>query len=178
MWWFDDWDDFEEQVIAGSEMGSRQSRAHHRQSNGDTRLTLGTIPGITRKLHLSAPDPEHDLTCYASLFWRDGKPDQIQLACNKQGSVERGLLHVLADIVTLALRQGVPMAAVKALALRHDIPMEEVTALPQGIPLESITAQLKGTNFEPGGVTGSPDIPMASSIADYLGKWLDKAQPT
>jgi hypothetical protein len=46
-------------------------------------------------------------------------------------------------------------------------------ALRQGVPLADVAATLKGVQFEPAGFTGQSDIPSVSSIADYLGKWLD-----
>jgi len=115
----------------------------------DEQLKLGTLPGITRRLHL--PDGNGGLTCYAVLSWDGPKPIRLQLNCNKQGSVERGLLHVLADVVTLALQHGVP--------------------------LPEITARLKGVAFDPAGVTGDRAIPIVSSLADYLGRWLDSTEP-
>jgi ribonucleoside-diphosphate reductase alpha chain len=45
-------------------------------------------------------------------------------------------------------------------------------ALQYGVPLEKISEKLTNLHFEPQGVTGDPQIPFVSSIADYIGKWL------
>lgn len=46
-------------------------------------------------------------------------------------------------------------------------------ALQHGTPLELIVARLKGKDFEPKGFTDDPKIPNASSIVDYMVRWME-----
>lgn len=102
--------------------------------------------GVTRRLHLEGPDGP--LTCYATLnLGPDGAPCELLIRANKQGTLEHGLLHCLGLMVT--------------------------TALGSGVSLATIAAALKGVEFEPQGVTGSPEIPMVRSVVDYLARWLE-----
>jgi ribonucleoside-diphosphate reductase alpha chain len=45
-------------------------------------------------------------------------------------------------------------------------------ALQHGVPLRLLCEKLRGTQFEPRGFTGNPEIPMAKSIMDYIFSWL------
>ena len=44
--------------------------------------------------------------------------------------------------------------------------------LQYGVPLEVLCAKMVNSRFEPSGFTQNPEIPMAKSIMDYLGRWL------
>jgi ribonucleoside-diphosphate reductase alpha chain len=45
-------------------------------------------------------------------------------------------------------------------------------ALQHGVPLHLLIEKFKGTRFEPSGFTGNQEIPIATSIMDYLFRWL------
>ena len=45
-------------------------------------------------------------------------------------------------------------------------------ALQHGVPLHVLIEKFKGTRFEPAGFTGNQEIPIATSIMDYLFRWL------
>jgi hypothetical protein len=111
---------------------------------------MTTLPtdrsGVTRRLHLEGS--EGSLTCYATLN-RDasGQPIELILRASKKGTLERGLLHCLGLVVTIALQHGVPAG--------------------------TLTAALRGTNFEPAGGTGCKDIPWVKSISDYVAMWME-----
>ena len=77
----------------------------------------------------------------------DGQPGEVFLHLDKAGTIERGLCHTLAVIVSLALQRGVPLA--------------------------EIVGKLKGVCFEPAGVTGDPTVPIVNSIVDYVGRYLE-----
>ena len=77
-----------------------------------------------------------------------GKLGEIFLVVKKVGTLERGLFHTVALLVSVCLQHG--------------------------IPLEKIVEKLKGVAFEPRGLTANKDIPMASSIIDYVGRWLER----
>ncbi len=40
------------------------------------------------------------------------------------------------------------------------------------MPLQVLIEKFKGTRFEPSGFTGNQEIPIATSIMDYLFRWL------
>lgn len=87
------------------------------------------------------------LKVYATVGLReDGTPGEIFLKAAGQGSLERGLLHSLALMVSVALQNGVP--------------------------LEKIVEKLAAISFEPSGRTNLSAIPMANSIVDLISKWL------
>lgn len=77
----------------------------------------------------------------------DGTPGEIFLRGDKVGSIERGLLEALSLTISLALQHGIPLA--------------------------DLTAKYRNLNFNPQGLTGDAEFPSASSIADYLGQWLE-----
>lgn len=88
---------------------------------------------------------EHKGYIHVGLY-DDGKPGEIFIKMAKEGSMISGLMDSFAVVTSLALQYGTP--------------------------LEVITSKLRNTYFEPFGATGSKDIPRASSIMDYLAKWL------
>ena len=100
-------------------------------------------PSITHRFRIGK------LKCYLTVgLYPDGRPGELFLVANKQGSLTRGLMHCLAVMVSLALQHGVPLA--------------------------EVVDKLKLVKFDPAGLTGNKDIPMADSVADYIGKWLEK----
>ena len=64
----------------------------------------------------------------------------------KEGSVIAGLMDSFATAISLALQHGVP--------------------------LHVLIEKFKGTRFEPSGFTGNQEIPIATSIMDYLFRYL------
>ena len=45
--------------------------------------------------------------------------------------------------------------------------------LQYGVPIEELSRKLKNTRFEPYGATGNPEIPWATSLVDYIFRWLE-----
>src|SRR6516164_1698268 len=64
----------------------------------------------------------------------------------KQGSTISGLMDSFATVVSLAFQRGVP--------------------------LEVLCAKFSHTRFEPSGWSGNPKIGYATSIMDYIFRWL------
>ena len=113
--------------------------------NSTPNATHWVRDGVTRKLCLK--DQNTDLAAYATLNWYpDGRLSNLGICANRLGSLEHGLLHLVGVLVSVALQGGIPPA--------------------------HIIDKMEGMNFEPAGFTGQSDIPSASSIADYLAKWL------
>jgi ribonucleoside-diphosphate reductase alpha chain len=79
-------------------------------------------------------------------LYEDGNPGELFIRMAKEGSVIAGLMDSFATATSLALQHGVP--------------------------LSTLCDKLKGTRFEPSGFTGNPDVPIATSIMDYLFRWL------
>lgn len=77
----------------------------------------------------------------------DGKLGEIFLCANKQGSLVSGLLDTVATLFSLCLQYGVP--------------------------LQKLIDKFVFTRFEPSGMTQHPKIRQATSIMDYIGKYLD-----
>ncbi|HLL21715.1 MAG TPA: vitamin B12-dependent ribonucleotide reductase, partial [Kofleriaceae bacterium] len=79
-------------------------------------------------------------------LYPDGTPGEIFVRMAKEGSVIAGLMDSFATSISLALQHGVP--------------------------LHVLIDKFKGTRFEPSGFTGNQEIPIATSIMDYLFRWL------
>ncbi|MDP2948283.1 MAG: hypothetical protein Q8P22_01940, partial [Chloroflexota bacterium] len=77
----------------------------------------------------------------------DGRPGEIFVKIAKEGSTVSGLMDAVALMTSVAMQYGVP--------------------------LEDLTRKLKNTRFEPYGRTNNPDIPWATSLVDYIFRWLE-----
>jgi ribonucleoside-diphosphate reductase alpha chain len=81
-------------------------------------------------------------------LYEDGTPGEIFVNINKQGSTISGLMDSFAILMSYALQYG--------------------------LPLKEMVAKFKHVRFEPAGLTKNKDIPMASSVIDYIFTWLEK----
>lgn len=79
-------------------------------------------------------------------LYPDGRPGEMFLTMAKQGSTMRGLTDTIAVLCSLCLQYGVPV--------------------------DTLSRKFAQTRFEPSGHTRNPDIPEASSLADYIFRWL------
>lgn len=79
-------------------------------------------------------------------MYADKTPGEIFVRMAKEGSVIAGLMDSFATAISLALQHGVPLPV--------------------------MIEKFKGTRFEPSGFTGNPEVPLATSIMDYLFRWL------
>ncbi|GMU40024.1 MAG: vitamin B12-dependent ribonucleoside-diphosphate reductase [Chloroflexota bacterium] len=79
-------------------------------------------------------------------LFEDGRPGEVFLKIAKEGSTVSGLTDAVALLTSLSLQYGVS--------------------------LDKIAAKLEQTRFEPYGVTSNPEIPFATSILDYVFRWL------
>lgn len=77
----------------------------------------------------------------------DGTPGEVFINVNKQGSTVSGLMDTVAMLTSYALQYGVPIS--------------------------ELAAKLKNTRFEPSGPTSNKQIPLATSIVDYVFRWLE-----
>src|SRR5215469_703869 len=79
-------------------------------------------------------------------MYPNGEPGELFIVMAKDGSTVSGLVSSFAQVVSVALQYGVP--------------------------LEVLCEKFVHTRFEPSGFTGNPEIPLATSIMDYIFQWL------
>jgi ribonucleoside-diphosphate reductase alpha chain len=89
-------------------------------------------------------DHEGYITCG---LYDDGRPGEIFVKIAKEGSMVSGLMDAVALLTSVTLQYGVPV--------------------------EDLSRKLKNTRFEPYGTTGNPEIPWATSLVDYIFRWLE-----
>ena len=78
--------------------------------------------------------------------YENGMPGELFIQMSKEGSTIGGLMDTVATLTSLSLQYGVP--------------------------LESLVKKFAHQRFEPSGFTKNPDIRNASSITDYVFRWL------
>jgi len=80
-------------------------------------------------------------------LYPDGSPGEVFITSSKQGSTINGLLDAAATLISICLQYGVP--------------------------LQVIVDKFKHTKYEPSGYTSNPDVRFASSLMDYVVRWMD-----
>jgi len=81
-------------------------------------------------------------------LYDDGRPGEIFVKIAKEGSTVSGLMDAVALLTSVTLQYGVP--------------------------IEDLARKLKNTRFEPYGRTNNPQIPWATSVVDYIFRWLER----
>jgi ribonucleoside-diphosphate reductase alpha chain len=114
--------------------------------------TSEPAPGPRHKL----PDERQALTHKFSIaghegyittgLFEDGSPGEIFLRMAKEGSTISGLMDTIATMTSLLLQYGVS--------------------------LEELAQKFSHTRFEPAGFTNNREIPMATSVPDYVFRYL------
>jgi len=79
-------------------------------------------------------------------MFEDGQPGELFIQMNKEGSTIGGLMDTIATLTSMSLQYGVP--------------------------LETLVKKFAYQRFEPSGFTKNPDIRNATSITDYVFRWL------
>jgi ribonucleoside-diphosphate reductase alpha chain len=79
-------------------------------------------------------------------LFHDGQPGELFITMAKEGSTIGGLMDTVGTLTSIALQYGVP--------------------------LESLVKKFAYQRFEPSGFTKNPDIRSATSITDYVFRWL------
>ncbi|MBL0926583.1 MAG: hypothetical protein IBJ11_02885 [Phycisphaerales bacterium] len=77
----------------------------------------------------------------------DGSPGEIFIKMSKEGSTISGMCQAFCRAFSLALQHG--------------------------LSVEDAVVRFKGMRFEPMGATSNPDVPEASSIVDYVARYLE-----
>ena len=79
-------------------------------------------------------------------MYPDGRPGEIFIKMSKEGSTLSGVMDGLALTLSIGLQYGVP--------------------------LKVLVDKLLNTRFEPSGITANPNIRFATSVLDYIARWL------
>ncbi|HUR46227.1 MAG TPA: hypothetical protein VMZ27_10160, partial [Candidatus Saccharimonadales bacterium] len=79
-------------------------------------------------------------------LFQDGTPGELFITMAKEGSTIGGLMDTIGALTSMALQYGVP--------------------------LESLVRKFAHQRFEPSGFTKNPEIRNATSIADYVFRWM------
>ena len=80
-------------------------------------------------------------------LFSDGQPGEIFIKMSKEGSTLSGLMQGFCRAFSLALQYG--------------------------LPLQDAVDRFRGMRFEPMGPTNNPKIPEASSLLDYVARYLE-----
>jgi ribonucleoside-diphosphate reductase alpha chain len=81
-------------------------------------------------------------------MYEDKRLGEVFISVSKEGSTIGGMMNAFATVVSMALQYGVP--------------------------LDAIAEKMVHQRFEPAGFTGDKDIPVATSLVDYIFRWLLK----
>ncbi|HYE63837.1 MAG TPA: hypothetical protein VD997_17735 [Phycisphaerales bacterium] len=80
-------------------------------------------------------------------LYEDGRPGEIFIKMSKEGSTISGMAQAFCRAFSLSLQHG--------------------------LSVKDAVVRFKGMRFEPMGMTSNPDIPEASSIVDYVARYLE-----
>ncbi len=130
----------------------------------ETQEALAEIEGTLATLERPRPYREHlpderksithkfrvgDQEGYITVgLYEDGRPGEIFVKIAKEGSTVSGLMDAVALLTSVTLQYGVPVG--------------------------DLSRKLKNTRFEPYGRTNNPRIPWATSVVDYVFRWLER----
>lgn len=103
------------------------------------------LPDTRRAVNHKFNIAGHDGYLNVGLF-DDGQPGELFITMAKEGSTIGGLMDTVATLTSIALQYGVP--------------------------LEALVRKFSHQRFEPSGVTNNKEIRNASSIIDYIFRWL------
>ena len=119
-------------------------------------------------------------------------PRRILILSDREGGEVTAIMDedwchsVRTGAAATVARQSLSRQGSTVMALMDTIAMLTSYALQYGVPISALTKKLQGSRFEPSGPTGNPQIPIATSITDYIFRWLElkfgdreaAAQPT
>ncbi len=81
-------------------------------------------------------------------LYPDGRPGEIFIKMAKEGSFTSGMCQAFCRAFSIALQYG--------------------------LTIEDAVVRFKDMRFDPMGATSNPDIPEASSIVDYVARYLER----
>jgi ribonucleoside-diphosphate reductase alpha chain len=124
---------------------------------GDSAPADASLPPVkARPFRKRLPDTRDSVTHKFSVgghegyitvgLYEDGKPGELFITMAKEGSTIGGLMDVYGTAVSMGLQYGVP--------------------------LEVLVKKFSHSRFDPSGWTANRDIPMATSLVDYIFRWM------
>ncbi|MBV9875170.1 MAG: vitamin B12-dependent ribonucleotide reductase [Verrucomicrobia bacterium] len=145
------------------DMGSSETAPVAEESSEEIKRLLGRIGELERDMSTlqqpsrqRMPDTRVSLTHKFEIAGHEGyitvglyenrQPGELFIQMAKEGSTIGGLMDTVATLTSIALQYGVP--------------------------LESLVKKFAYQRFEPSGFTKNPDIRNATSITDYVFRWL------
>ena len=145
------------------DMGSGETATATEEPSEEIKRLLGRIGELEREMSTlqqpsrqRMPDTRVSLTHKFEIAGHEGyitvglyenrQPGELFIQMAKEGSTIGGLMDTVATLTSIALQYGVP--------------------------LESLVKKFAYQRFEPSGFTKNPDIRNATSITDYVFRWL------
>lgn len=151
-------DEIERSFVRMWELGCKggtiyRDKSHETQVlNKDSQVINGQVSG--KRLRL--PDTRRSIThkfrvgdqegYLTAGMYDDGKLGEVFIKISKEGSTLQGLSDALGISTSLLLQNQVPIS--------------------------DIASKYIGSRFEPSGMTNNPEIPLATSLIDYIFRWL------
>ncbi|MCA9167404.1 MAG: hypothetical protein KDB23_07030 [Planctomycetales bacterium] len=122
---------------------SSETDAHSLLAEPPTREPLGTARrSVTHEFRIG-----DQLTGTITVgLYPDGRPGEVFLRVGKQGSELSGLMSTIGALTSICLQRGVPV--------------------------RDLADKFSHVRFEPSGITGNSDVPIAKSVVDYVFRWL------
>jgi ribonucleoside-diphosphate reductase alpha chain len=114
--------------------------------NGPPRAVRHRLPGERASVTHKFSLGGHEGYITVGLY-PSGQPGEIFIKMAKEGSTVSGMMDSFATSISIALQHGVP--------------------------LKVLCGKFAHTRFEPSGWTGNPQIGLATSLMDYIFRWLD-----
>jgi ribonucleotide reductase alpha subunit len=131
-----------------------QPIVNSKQIKIEEKVAKPELTGYRKKLPKTRKSVTHTLEvggfeCYITVgLHEDGNPGEVFIRASKEGSMVNGLLDSFAICISYCLQYGVP--------------------------LQKLIDKLSDTRFEPNGWTTDSDVPVCSSVVDYLARWMKK----
>ncbi len=136
--------------------GSKRTQPLSTKASEDDKTADQEAPVVYRPMRRRLPDERQAITHKFSVaghegyltvgLFEDGTPGEIFVTMSKQGSTISGVMDAFATATSMTLQYGVP--------------------------LRVLCNKFSRTRFEPAGFTTNPEIPGATSVLDYIFRWL------
>jgi len=126
-------------------VGSKATPADEVRSMATVILRREVLPETRRSVTHKFLIGNHEGYLTIGLF-PDGRPGEIFIKMSKEGSTLSGLIQGFCRAFSLALQHG--------------------------LTTRDAAERFRGMRFEPSGPTSNPEIPEASSILDYVARYL------
>lgn len=139
-------------------MSNQPENPASQSTAGDTPTSDSPLENLTFATRRRLPETRHSLTHKFNIsghegyiivgLYEDGTPGEVFLKLAKEGSTLAGLADTIGILTSLCLQHGVPV--------------------------DTLAQKLSGTRYEPAGHTKNEAIPIATSLSDYVFRWLGR----